>query len=325
MNYQMKLTAKMAIAVAATVLFQACSVKVPVASPKQSENSYTRNNAEQAQVDMRFVNALGVDHKVEAGKLANVFILEHEGKAIDAESFIKKALKNEFDARGMPVDFTDKAADALRLEHFEILSDRETGFSPMVTVSTIKMELKHADTSHTYVSMVKRAKVPVWSMDEINDPCYNEPTTLLVREIAAKINKSMFGYRLSDDKVDRLMHKISANKEDPLAYLDVYELGFSNNTKAIGYLEALTEDPHEYIRLAAVSGLGILGAEKRFDRLVLINEQSDMWQDRAMALKAIGDLGTEKAKEYLEKEKSRWEGKNTKEALWNLRIINLYL
>ena len=50
-----------------------------------------------------------------------------------------------------------------------------------------------------------------------------------------------------------------------------------------------------------------------------------MWQDRAMALKSIGDLGTEEAYNYLKERKSFWEGKTTNEALWNLKILNLYL
>ena len=44
-----------------------------------------------------------------------------------------------------------------------------------------------------------------------------------------------------------------------------------------------------------------------------------------MALKSIGDLGTEESRDYLKERKAFWKDKTTDEAVWNLKIINLYL
>lgn len=182
------------------------------------------------------------------------------------------------------------------------------------------------ENKKTFVSFVKRGKIIVWTVDEIFAPCYNEPITLLVKEIVAKINKQYFDYKLSDANVEKLINKISTQEHTNLTYLDVYELGFSNNSKALEYLKTLTsENSEEYIRLAAISSIGILGDEKELDFLISINEDSRTWQDRAMALKSIGDLNTPKSLNYLKQRKKFWQGKTTDEAIWNLDIINLYI
>lgn len=90
--------------------------------------------------------------------------------------------------------------------------------------------------------------------------------------------------------------------------MDVYQLGFSNNKLAIPELVKLTKHSSEYIRLAAISSLGIMRAVDQFDLLVrLYQNKGGLWQDRAMALKAIGDLGTPESHAYLQKEWAVYE------------------
>jgi hypothetical protein len=276
-------------------------------------------------VPVQFKSDLKKDHEVAAGDRTGVFILEHDGKKIDATNFIRTSLEKEIAARKLPLEFVTASGDTLTLKHFEIISHRASGFAPMVTVSTLKLNMRINGEEKTLISMVKRAKVPVWSMTEVYEPCYNEATTLLVKEIVAKINKYYVGYTLDDAAVESLKQKISAMEHGKLTYMDVYELGFSNNKSSLAFLQELTKSKDEYVRLAAISSIGILGSSDQFEFLVDLNKNARLWQDRAMALKSIGDLGTQESRNYLKERRSLWEGKTTDEAVWNLKIIDLYL
>ena len=152
----------------------------------------------------------------------------------------------------------------------------------------------------------------------------NQPLSLATKELAAKIASRLYDARSSDAEVDRLATKIATRGDD--SYLDVYALGFTNNPKAIPTMAKLARDPDEYVRLAAISSLGTLGASDHLDLLKSIHTGEGMWQDRAMALKAIGDLGTPEAKAYLDEQlavlKTRAADKDTN---WTLQVIGLYL
>lgn len=304
------------------VFLQACSIKIPVDSPKPSETSY--EDAHSSTLKVQFESDLKEDHEVAVGDRTNVFILEHNGKKIDADDFIKSGLQNEIAARKIPLTFVTPADDKLTLEHFEIITHRASGFSPLVTVSTLKVKMHVGNEEKSFVSLIKRAKIPVWSMNEVFEPCYNEATTLLIKEVVAKINQAYFGHKLSDESVKKLEQSITAKEHGRSTYMDVYELGFSNNKSSIEFLKTLTTDPDEYVRLAAISSIGILGDKNEFLFLVSINKSATLWQDRAMALKSIGDLGTKEAHDYLAQRKAFWTGQTSNEAVWNLKIINLY-
>ncbi len=174
---------------------------------------------------------------------------------------------------------------------------------------------------------VKRAKVPVWSFDEIIDPTYNDALSLLTKELAAKLNQQLFGQVVSTEQVNALVAAINADGTTRAdAYLDVYQLGFSNNPAAVPELVKLTSHGSEYVRLAAISSLGILKASDQFGLLVKLYEtKPGLWQDRAMALKAIGDLGTPESRDYLKKESGKLASQSDKESTWNKDIIALYL
>lgn len=250
----------------------------------------------------------------------------HKDKQIDA-AFIKQGLQKEFASRRLPIEFSLDSSDELTLAHFNILSRRTSDYSPMVTLSTLKIKVNYKEETKTFISFIKRAKVPIWSMTELYEPCYNEPTSLLLREVTAKINKEYFKYKLPDTKVNEIKNKIKKDlaENKKLIYLDVYELAFSNNPIALNFLEELTSNIDEYVSLAAISGLGILGAEEQLDLLVGIYENSKLWQDRAMALKSIGDIGTTKALEFLRNERNLFSLYDSLKANWNKIIFNLYL
>lgn len=324
MNNYLKKIAKFFMLILMVAFFQACSVKIPIDSPIESENSFT-SDTKSEQINFIFQNDLGKNHNVSTGKQTEVFILEHNNEKIDGANYIKNALIKEIKARKIPLVFTDDSNKKLHFEHFEIITHRTSGYSPLVTISTLGMSVKDSNEKKKFISVVKRGKVPIWSMGEVSEPCYNEPMTLLVKEIVAKLNQVYFGYKLSDDEVENIKNKITNEKHTKSTYLDVYELGFSNNNKALDFIKNLAVSNDEYIRLAAISSIGILGNSKDFSFLVALNKNSKLWQDRAMALKSIGDLDTKESRDYLIERKSFWQGKTTRDAIWNLKIIDLYI
>ena len=145
-----------------------------------------------------------------------------------------------------------------------------------------------------------------------------------MKELASKIAVQMHGYRASDSTVNDLIAKLT--QRTPASYLDVYALGMTNNAKAIDAVLKLVDDSEEYVRLAAISSLGNLRATAQFDRLKSIYQnRNSLWQDRGMALKSIGDLGTDQAKAFLAEEAKRFgNAPSGNEAIWNLQIIKLY-
>ena len=101
---------------------------------------------------------------------------------------------------------------------------------------------------------------------------------------------------------------------------------FRSNRLAVPELVKLSTSFNEYVRLAAVSSLGILKARDQFDFLVQRYEtQGRIWQDRAMALKVIGDLDTAQSRAYLQKALSVYAERTDTEALWTREVIDLYL
>lgn len=319
-----KKTIQLTILTLLTLSFQACSVKVPIDVPTVSKTAYPKQEIEK-QLSIQFESHLDNSHNVASGDKTEIFILEHNKEKIKANEFIETALKNELLARNLSLKLTNSSANKLTLNDFSIITHRVSGYSPLVSISTLKVNIKTESGIKTLASMVKRAKVPIWSMNEVNDPCYNEPITLLIKEIVAKINKNYFGYQFTNDYVETLQEKISKNINEKPTYLDVYELGFSNNLKSIEFLKELTTNPNEYIRLSAISSIGTIGDTNQFDFLVEVHKKSTMWQDKAMALKSIGDLNTDKSNSYLKEEKVFWKDKTSNEALWTLKVINLYL
>ncbi len=305
------------------VLFQACSLKIPISDPKISETSYLAS-AKSEKLEVQFQSKLNKNHSVATGDKTNIFVLQHNGEEIKANGYIKSALEKEFLAREIALNFND-SNNKLILEDFEILTHRVSGFSPLLTVSTLKIKINKDGKDKIFISMIKRGKLPVWTMSEVFEPCYNEATTLLIREVVAKINRSYFGNKFSDKYIEQLENRIRTNKNAKQTYMDVYELGFSNNLKSIDFLKILINSSDEYIRMAAISSIGTLGDSNQFDYLVSLNIKSESWQDKAMALKSIGDLDIQKGYDYLKERRDFWQGKSTKEAIWSLKVINLYL
>ena len=244
---------------------------------------------------------------------------------IDPVEFLATHAQAEMLARGLPVSFSTSSGDVdIDVAIFRVRNHRTSGFSPFVTFTMLSADVLVDGERHRITSYVKRGKVPVWTFDEVIQPTFNEPLSLAVKEFSAKLNRLIYQSSYPDAKVNELAKKLEGEPEYG-SYLDVYQLAFSNNPKAIPVLANLVKSPDEYVRLASISGLGILGATSEMPLLIDIYRNADAWSDRGMALKAIGDLQTEESRAFLMEELPKWEAKGgDKEARWNTEIIGLY-
>jgi hypothetical protein len=252
--------------------------------------------------------------------------LKVSSTAIDPPKFLAKGVEDELRSRGLTVT-TATVGDALpkvHLQTFRVQNHRSSGFSPFFTFTYIGADLETASGTKRITAYVRRGKVPVWSFDEVIEPTFNQPLSIAIKEFSSKLAKVMYGYQADDDAVKRLQDKIAGPRTD-LTYLDVYALGFTNNPLAVGTLVTLTGDTDEYVRQAAISSLGTIGATEQFALLKGIYEKTGASrQDRDMAIKAIADLGTKESSELVAAELKRVSGLTDTDSLWTARVLALY-
>ena len=74
-----------------------------------------------------------------------------------------------------------------------------------------------------------------WSFSEVEEPTYNIPVSLLIKEVATKINRMAFGVQASSEEVGRILASIQADPSE-MVYLRVFELGYTSNPEAIPHL-----------------------------------------------------------------------------------------
>ena len=136
---------------------------------------------------------------------------------------------------------------------------RTNAYTPFITLTYISADVETAGGTKRIGTFVTRGKTPVWSFEEIIEPTFNQPLSLGVQEFASKIANFAYGFRASDETVKSLTAKINGART-PNTFLDVYALGFTNNPAAIDTLVGLAKDEQEYVRQAAISSLGNIGA-----------------------------------------------------------------
>jgi hypothetical protein len=326
MKNKYKFIGQIIIVITIVFSFQACSLKVPLKTIEKSENVYVPSIEKKDTINVSFKDSLDSNPQIVTGIFQKAIFLENNKKSLEAYDFISDGIKKELHARKLPINFDDTSKESLILKKFEIFTHRSSGFSPIVTISMLKVTANIGNEEKVFASVIKRGKVPIWSPDEIINPCFNEPIMLMIKEIVAKINKAYFNYKLSDEKVAEIVSKIEngIKTKDNLNYINMYELGFSNNSKALDEVKLYNNSSDEYLRLSSIAVLGLLGGEKEFSYLTNIYRTAKLWQDRAMALKAIADIGTEETKKFIERENNLWQTQDTKEGKWNNMILKLY-
>jgi hypothetical protein len=317
------------VVVAAAVL-SGCAINmtVPVKDPAPSPTTF-KKPAAAAAVSLAFKDERSEENKAKVVSGLIPMQVVYQDKPFDAVPWLAQQTVKELTARGLPVTLGDGrgGSTTVQIRRLQIENHRASGFSPFVTFTSLRADVLTERGPQRITSYVKRGKVPVVSFDEVIDPTYNAPLGILTKELAAKLNQQLFRQAISDADVDALLRKIDLDGgKSADAYLDVYQLGFGNNPRAVPALVKLSSHAGEYVRLAAISSLGILKATDQYEFLTRTYENAALlWQDRAMALKAIGDLATPESRAYLQKQQSQLEGRKDKDATWTKEIIALYL
>ena len=289
-----KRIAAMAIA-AAALAGCATNMKVPIKDPATSTVAYAPGAAG-APVSLNFVDEqTGVDKAAAMSGTLRMFVM-YQDKPLEPVSWIAQQTVREMKARGLPVSLVTSGGTTVAIKRMHIENYRLNAYSPFVTFTTLSADVETPQGTKRIVAYVKRGKVPVWSWEEVIDPTFNDSLSVISKEFAAKLNQILIGQVVSDDKVRAMIAGIEkeGGKRGDL-FLDVYQLGFSNNPIAIPALVKLASHSDEYVRLAALSSLGILKAKDQLDFLEQRAASGGMWQERGMAMKAIGDIGTPEA------------------------------
>ncbi len=253
--------------------------------------------------------------------------LKIDGAPIDPVPFLAAQLQAELASRGLPATVSEKSTTPpqIHLKTYRMQNLRTSGYSPFITLTYLSADVDTPRGLKRVAAFVTRGKVPVWSFEEIIEPTFNQPLALGVREFAAKIANAVYGYRASDEDVKRLTGKVNGPRT-PDTFLDVYALGFTNHPSAIDTLVLLTKDEQEYVRQAAISSLGNIGATAQFALLKSIYQNAQVsWQDHCIAIKAIADLGTPEALQFITAEAQRLGADSSKEAQVMGQILALYL
>ncbi|RXI28259.1 hypothetical protein [Aliarcobacter trophiarum] len=293
------------VALTTIYLFSGCTTKIPMKDITTSKEKFEISN-EDKQIELNFFDD-SKNGKVTEGKFEKVLFLEYQNKDMIGYEFVFNNLKKEIEARNLPIKLVKNETinNNLHFNSFKINSQKTNAYTPLITITKAKLTLEKDNAKHKIVSVIKRAKMLMLSVTESYEPCYYEPTSVVLQEIVAKLNIALFNYKLDDNSVKELVSV--ANKQieskDNSAYLTVYKLGFSNNPLALDFIYEHTKYRYpDYVRFASISTLGMLGGEKYINYLISIyNNPSYSWEDKVMALKSIGDLNSSEGNNFLEK------------------------
>ena len=144
------------------------------------------------------------------------------------------------------------------------------------------------------------SKYIIYTPYEVEKPCISMPMTVVVKDIAAKINRCLFNYSVSDDNV-RKMEAAAAKELVPESEYGCFpsmDLGSTNNPLTMKQLQVFASHEDSLVHNCAATAIGLLGQQDQFDYLVMLYNQFTN-NDKAMPLKAIGDIGGSKAIQFL--------------------------
>lgn len=262
-------------------------------------------------------------------QISNLRNLKLELKNVeDPIKWFAIALEKELVARGVPAEvITSDKAEAedmsLIIKTYQIVSHRMTGFSPWETYHSFKAELKAGNQTNTIIAYFTNGHVPKWSMKEVEKQCFDIPMSIVVKDVASKINQTIFKLQAGKDQLDsingRIEQKLATDSEE--ACLPAIEMGATNNQAGLPYLLKLVEHKDQFLRACSLSAIGTLGAKEQLDLLKVKFAQFD-YVDQFMALKAIGDIGTPEAIDFIKKTRtdSKYQSENG-----YVYFMNLYM
>ncbi len=237
--------------------------------------------------------------------LANANIaLEQLGNPM---TFLIENLEAELRARNIQASCVlsgeEKGDIQITVERFQIINRRISGYSPWESFHVFKGTVTNATGTFPLHAYFFNGKVPVWSMGEIAAPCINTPLSIIIKEIATKVNRLAIGAKSGDDEVGRLAKEIDANmgKEDNGPFWKVFELGATNNPSAMEPLKKYCASKDNFFKACALSAIGQLGPQAQFE--FLKNELTSADEiSKFMTLKSIGDIEDQQSREFISKQ-----------------------
>ncbi len=291
----------------ALVLLAGCSVAIPITRPTPSEASFSDPSAEKA--TLRVVDGREGEETKFHVLLAGLSKAKVTLKGIDSPiAFLAENLGKEFAARGYPVTVTTDHGVAADLEllvtRYRIVSRRVNGYTPWEAMHEFRGVLSSGPRQQTIRAYFFNGKVPVWSMKDIVEPCFDVPQSLVVKEIASKINHARLGFQSSDEVVAALVKRAEPKRdENDGPFWELTELGGTNNPKAMASLKRYAAHKDEFVRACALSAIGMLGPEREAE---FLKERYAALKsmDKYMALKAIGDIGDEASLQFVKSQAS---------------------
>ena len=298
---------------------------MPINDPAPSRAEYVKP-PDAAPTTLVFTDARTPENKAHpvTGRIP-MQLTSPDDKPFDPVPWLAGNTVRELVARGLPVKLETAAPEAqtVVIRLIQIENRRASGYSPFETFTSLSADVVTSKGTQRVAVFIMRGKVPVWSFNEVIDPTYNDPLDLVSKELAAKLNQILFDAKLSDAQIDELIAKTSGPAAN---FRDVHELGFGNNARATPHLVDLCASKDDEIVRAAMSALGVLHADQQFDLLAKKAEDTKAdREDRAVALKAIADLGTPQSRSYLEKERARVEKLTDADSVRTNALIGLYL
>jgi hypothetical protein len=282
---------------------------VPLAKPVPSQFQYAERRDEPIKVVVR-------DARPPAARVLSqgMHSVEIVGTGEDL-GFLNEALVAEMKARGLnAVTGTGGDTDALLIEvdRFYFRNRRTSGFSPWITFTNFRARVTYAGRLETVTSYFHAGKVPMWSMDEVVEPTYSYPWSVVVREVVTKLNRFYFRTAPPADLVQQKIAAI-ANQPSLEAILDV---GFLGSSEALAVLESLVKTSTSgNVVVYALDAIGIIGDPYSFQFLRDFHAAARE-RGQLLSLKAIGDLGTSEALSFVRQQPR--DDDNLKE------IIDLY-
>ncbi len=300
--------------VVAAMFFAGCAISYTVREPVPSSVDYGRK-------DIKPVTLTIVDKRTGSDSIFLAKVLGAGGSMSDSISlkidamedpigYFSKQLERELNSRGIPVKCgVEKTAPeglVLLINKYQIVNVRATGFSPWeachVFSGTIIMDKQEKPIKAYFYN----GKTPMWDMKEVEEPCFTIPVSIIIKDVASKINRAVFDLRAPDAKINELTAQIDAeagkDKKDPYdrPFWKVLELGYTNNPKATEPLKKYSQDSDEFFKSCALSSFGTLGADGQLEFLIQQYRVASGYNDKYMAAKSIGDIGTPSAMQVLQ-------------------------
>lgn len=291
-----------------------CSLKLSIQDPQLSDVSYVNTSPAQATIaivdkrkgnDAKFImGKIGIGSDLD--DLSNVLVIDN---IKDPIAFFSINLEKELNRRGIPVKCVVANASegqemVLEINRYQIHNYRATGFSPWEAGHLFDGTMIHGDKRKNIKAYFYNGKVPVWSMDEIQEPCFATPSSALIKDVASKVNRHFFNLQTSDTKVGQLSQEVESELAKGASPLwKVLELGYTNNDKAMVPLKEFSSKGDNLFKSGALSSIGMLGQE---DQLEFLKERynNGTYNEKYMAAKAIGDIGNEDSRTFLKQLKN---------------------